>query len=259
MRSPAVTSLTATELREPEIKAAVIDELFASGRIDDDTVIISEMPVAAFPRRADLVVANGNLLGFEIKSDGDKTSRLKGQIDAYRAAFEGMIIVTAAKHLNEVLTCAPLTVGVFVIDDVENEVPKARMIRKPHIRKMDIDTAIRQMRAVDLYRLARSYRVAAAGENDRFTLEQRVKLLPVADVRRAALNAVKARYRKQFDDFRSARANDLPTIEALRLLRRPAWNDAKVPSQLTHSAHPDKEGVSELTNLKLEVLPRRVL
>ena len=258
VKACAVAPLTAAELREPQIKAAVIDELFASGRIDDDTVIISEMPVAAFPRRADLVVANGSLLGFEIKSDGDKTSRLRGQIEAYRTAFEGLIIVTGAKHLDEVLSCAPATVGIFVIDAMENDAPKARLVRKPHIRKMDIDTAIRQMRASDLYRLARSHGVATPGEKDRFTLEQRVRSLPAIAVRQAALQAIKCRYRKQFEDFRSAKADNIQTVEALRFLRRPAWKEVKIVTPREAFPVDDTETANDLGTLKLAVRPRRV-
>lgn len=250
--------LTAKELREPQIKAAVIDELFASGSIDADTVIISEMPVPSLPRRADLVVANGSLIGFEIKSDADKTLRLRGQIEAYRKAFEGTIVVTGAKHLDEVLDAALDTVGVFVIDEMENDAPKARMLRKPHIRKLDMEASIRQMNARDLYRLARDHDVAGTDEKDRFTLEQRVRCLPLASVRKSALDAIKLRYLKQFQDFKHARAARVPTIEALRLLRRPAWNEPNQPASLSPTVEADEMEPSDFSDFRLSVTKRRI-
>lgn len=251
--------LAANELREPQIKAAVIDELFANGSIDQETVIVSEMPVAHLPRRADLVVANGSLIGFEIKSDADKTSRLPGQIDAYRKSFEGMVIITGAKHLEAVLDAAPDSVGVVVIDEVENNSPKARMLRKPHIRKLDMDASIRQMSARDLYRLAREQLVAKPSEQDRFTLEQRIRSLPLTLVRKSAIRAIKLRYIKQFQDFKDARAANIPTLEALRLLRRPAWNSTNSPRLKPEHIETFELQQDELEKIQLSVTKRRVI
>lgn len=248
-------------LREPEIKAALIDALYADGRIDSDTVVVSEMPVASMARRADIVVANGHLLGFEIKSDGDKTIRLRGQLEAYQKSFEGTVIVTGARHLDEVLACAPETVGVVAIDHLEDEVPKARMVRKPHLRNMSAETAIRQMRAMDLYNLVRSLDLNSSGARDRHTLEGLARDVPPAELRRAALRAIKLRYRGQFESFRSAREQQGSTLDALRFLKRPAWNSGRGTTNATaveKSSFLTAEDY-ELTSLKLTVRPRRIV
>ncbi len=52
-------------MHEADIKAALVDTLIESGFVDTNTVIISEFPVASWTRRADIVLANGKLLGFE--------------------------------------------------------------------------------------------------------------------------------------------------------------------------------------------------
>ncbi|WEX77975.1 sce7726 family protein [Sinorhizobium numidicum] len=249
-------SISATaRLREPEIKAALIDALFADGRVYDDTVVISEMPVAFMARRADIVLANGHLVGFEIKSDGDKTSRLMGQLEAYQKAFEGIVIVTGARHLDEVLECTPEAVGVVAVDQIEADLPKARMVRKPHLRSMSIETAIAQMRADDLYRLASKFAANSDGARDRFTLEARVRTLPLADVRRAALAAVKTRYRRPFEEFADARKQH-GTLTALPLLRRPAWNEGR-PAVIERRS-PDVSDAADLASLALAVRPRRM-
>lgn len=244
-------------LREPEIKAALIDALYAEGLIYDDTVVVSEMPVAHMSRRADIVVANGHLLGFEIKSDGDKTSRLLGQIEAYQRTFEGIVIVTGAKHLEECLGTAASTVGVVAIDQMEDNAPKARMVRKPHFRKMGAETAIRQMRADDLYILTRSLDLNPSGARDRYTLEGLARNVPPAELRRAALGAIKRRYRHQFENFQTAKKQQGSTVEALRFLKRPAWNSGRSTAVAVDPAPSLADNSGELASLVLNVRPRR--
>lgn len=244
-------------LREPEIKAALIDALYADGMIYDDTVVVSEMPVVHMSRRADIVVANGHLVGFEIKSDGDRTSRLLGQLEAYQRAFEGIVIVTGAKHLEKCLRIAAPSVGVVAVDRIDGNSPKARMVRKPHLRKMSAESAIRHMRVDDLYVLTRSLDINPDGARDRYTLEGLARNVPLADLRRAALSAIKRRYRCQFEDFQTARELQISTIEALRLLKRPSWNSGRSISTVIEKPLQIADSASELASLSLNVRPRR--
>lgn len=257
MRNRQTSSSITKSLREPEIKAALIDALYDDGRIDGETIIVSEMPVASMARRADIVVANGHLLGFEIKSDGDKTSRLRGQLEAYQKSFEGIVIVTGARHLDECLATTRSTVGVVAIDQIEACVPRARMIRKPHLRRLGMDAALRQMRADELFRFARQVGANPTGARDRFTLECIARELPATLVRDAALRAVKARYREPFAAFNAVRETSKSTLEALAQLRRPILN--RTPVSAVEAV--GREGVDDeemLKRLSLAVRPRRV-
>ncbi len=247
---------SAADLREPEIKAALIDALFAEGMICDDTVIVSEMPVFSMSRRADIVMANGRLIGFEIKSDGDKTSRLSGQLAAYQEAFEGIVVVTGAKHLEECLKSTPETVGLVAIDQIENSLPIARLVRKPFLRMMSTEEAITQMRADELYKLTRQVKANPTRSRDRFTLESIVRGLPARIVRNAALDAIKSRYRAPYEAFFAARAKNCSTLSALTHLRRPMAHRGASPRVDPNAICAELEK-SELSTLSLCVRPRR--
>jgi hypothetical protein len=243
-------------LREPGIKAALIDALYAEGGIYGDTVIVSEMPVASMGRRADLVVANGHLLGFEIKSDGDKTSRLLGQLKAYTQTFEGVVIVTGAKHLAEALQTAPPMVGVVAVDHMTGDLPTARIVRKPYVRSMTLEAAVRQMRADELYRLSRQAGMNPDALRDRHTLETIVRQMPAPLVRSAALSAIKARYRAPFEAFADARTNGRSTVSALQHLKRPvSLVRAKVTARACSEVATDGD-LTTLASLSLNVRPR---
>lgn len=258
MENRQMPMVCAERLREPEIKAALIDVLFAEGMIDSDTVVISEMPVASMGRRADIVVANGHLLGFEIKSDGDKTVRLGGQIQAYQKTFEGIVIVTGARHLAEVLNSTPSAIGVVAVDQIKEGRPRARMLRKPHIRNMSIDTAIRQMRVEDLWKLTRSLGANPLGKRDRHSLEAIARDLPSRIIRQAAIDSIKERYRSNYELFRLDREKRASTVESLHLLRRPPWNAGlKKDDRFNHDLPETSEGI-ELSALNLNVRPRRL-
>lgn len=250
------TRRTASKLREPEIKGALIDALIADGRIYGDTVIVSEMPVVSMSRRADLVVANGHLIGFEIKSDGDKTSRLHGQLAAYSQAFEGIVLVTGAKHLQECLEGTPSSVGVVAVDEVVAGIPKARMIRKPLLRMLTTEQAIGQMRADDLYRLSRALDFNPQRVQDRFRLEQLVKALPPKLIRDAALRAIKDRYKEKSDEFLALRDKTSSSLKALVSLRR-TDQAKKFPRSDTQLEEISDCEHSELSLLKLKVSPRK--
>lgn len=248
--------LDARELREPEIKAALIDSLYSDGTIYGDTVVISEMPISSFSRRADIVVANGHLVGFEIKSDADKTIRLSGQLAAYQKAFEGIVMVTGAKHLDECLQITSPTVGIIAIDEIEDNLPKVRVIRKPLLRKMNLEEAIQQMRACELYKLTRLFEANPACKRDRFTLEGIVRQLPPSTIRTAAIDAIKNRYRPYYENFLNARNSAQSTLDALKHLRRPIekkhFSNTRLP--ISEAAESDWFNITELS---LSVRPRR--
>jgi hypothetical protein len=235
--------------REPQIKAAVIDALFKHGMVDADTVIVSEMPLASWSRRADLVVANGKLLAFEIKSDADRTHRLAAQIDAYWSAMEGATVITGPRHVESALKSMPAHVGIFVA--LPGESLRIELARKPHIRPLIAEAAIRLMLAQDLARVLRK-QGALGTALDRHSLEKAARALPVSVLRAAALEAVKRRYRSTYQAFLRCR-EDKPTIEALPLLRKETWRSVS-DRRLALRTEAEDEDVGVLPPLK--VTPR---
>lgn len=102
-------------MTETEIRNLLINRLAASAQ-GEKVAFISEMFVDQFSRRADLVMANGKLSVFEIKSERDSLDRLEGQISSYEKFFEEVTVVCAYKHQSSVKTSVPKKVGIWLID-----------------------------------------------------------------------------------------------------------------------------------------------
>jgi hypothetical protein len=99
-------------MTEAEIRTALQARLAASSQ-GAGAAFIAEMFIDGFSRRADLVMANGKLAAFEIKSDRDSLDRLDGQLRSYLRFFEQVSVVCAERHLAGVLAMAPAEVGVL--------------------------------------------------------------------------------------------------------------------------------------------------
>ena len=65
----------------------------------------------------DLMLVYDELIGFEIKSDGDNYQRLAEQINAYNKFFDKNYIVVGKTHKNSALNKAPIEWGILCIED----------------------------------------------------------------------------------------------------------------------------------------------
>jgi hypothetical protein len=72
-----------------------------------DTLVLNELGLRHGKCRADIAVVNGNLTGYEIKSDEDSLKRLEEQIEAYGAVFDRASLITSLKHLEAALSQLP--------------------------------------------------------------------------------------------------------------------------------------------------------
>lgn len=102
----------------------------------NNTEFLAELPIANFSRRIDLVMANGSLSGFEIKSEQDSLKRLDGQLETYTQYFENVTVVCATKHLQGVMNIASENVGVWEFDG------KKLVIHRKSIKNKKIDKEI---------------------------------------------------------------------------------------------------------------------
>lgn len=245
---------TQESIREPQLKAAVIDALFRHQMIDDDAVVISEMPMPHGDRRADLVLANGKLIGFELKSAADRTVRLAAQADAFLAQLEGLVVVVDERHLEDAERLLPLAAGIFTSCVVGDEI-SIEIHRKMRVRVLDRHASVRLMHASDLQKLARQHDLPTQSTS-RYGLELAVECLPPAVIRRAAIDSVKRRYRSYFEAFREHRAQSC-SRDGLQFLRKPAWQQARThrPDPLPA---PTVDASPKTVELPLRVTPRAV-
>ncbi|WMT19186.1 sce7726 family protein [Parageobacillus toebii] len=76
--------------------------------------IIEELSICDGRARADVVVANGFLHGYEIKSDHDTLERLDRQIEWYDMTFDKVTIVVGKKFASNIINLVPEHWGIEV-------------------------------------------------------------------------------------------------------------------------------------------------
>jgi hypothetical protein len=203
-----------TNWAETRLKAAVIDRLIDKAHVDDDAVLVSEMTVANWSRRADVVLANGSLWGFEIKSEVDSLSRLPGQISTFLSHFEKLTIVAAERYSVAVQRMLPDGVGLWIMtaDGLKEKL-------RPRYRALEPEAAIGLMTASELRTLMMCNGHSALSSATRAHLEDMAIKLPNGDLASAARDAVKRRHRQRHSDFLRHRLT-LGTLASIPSLRR---------------------------------------
>ncbi|WP_143277249.1 sce7726 family protein [Bordetella genomosp. 1] len=106
----------AAVLGEKQIKRLLTRHLRAE-EVDGRARLLSELCVAQFARRADVVLINGHLSAFEIKGERDNLTRLPGQIATYLKHFERVTVVCAPCHTSAVLATVEEPVGVWEVSE----------------------------------------------------------------------------------------------------------------------------------------------
>lgn len=81
---------------------------------DDSTRVVQEMGVWNGAVRVDIAVINGELSGFELKSDSDNLLRLPQQADIYSRVFDRMTLVVGQKHAVKAVELIPAWWGIVV-------------------------------------------------------------------------------------------------------------------------------------------------
>jgi hypothetical protein len=95
------------------------------------TRVLDEMGLLHGSCRADIAVINGQLIGFEIKSNHDSLRRLQLQIIAYNAVFDQVTIVVGTRHLRAVSCRVPKWWGIIVGDEAKLDHVTFDVQRKP--------------------------------------------------------------------------------------------------------------------------------
>lgn len=109
-------------MREAQIRAQLVSRLHHRYAADPITVIRQELGLCAGSRRVDLAVINGELSGFEIKSDQDTLARLSGQAEVYGRVLDRVTIVTTDKYLDHAVQMLPDWWGVVRAAQTESAV-----------------------------------------------------------------------------------------------------------------------------------------
>lgn len=202
-------------LGEKQFKDAVLRHLTGEGALDACSVLISELNIDHFQRRADLVLANGRLSAFEIKSERDSLDRLPGQMEVYCRNFESVTVVSSPKFTKKVRQLVPPHVGLWEVSQSDGEVPQVHIIRQGKFRRISIETALAFLTVDDLKRLISKESLRRPEKPWRPLLLDAVRTLPAERLRAEARAALKRRYRHRCYASRSSSPEDAVLSEEL--------------------------------------------
>ena len=104
-------------LRDSDIREHLLQELRSPVVRPVPSLIINELPVQYGSAIIDIAVIDGELTGYEIKSDVDSLRRLAGQIDLYQEVFDRLYVVTTPSWLERVTRIIPIWVGLVIIEE----------------------------------------------------------------------------------------------------------------------------------------------
>ncbi|MEE5147983.1 sce7726 family protein [Pseudomonas alliivorans] len=182
-------------LREHDIKTALIVRLHQKGMLDN-AVLINEMVVAKWSRRADLALANGTLQAFEIKSDYDSLRRLEGQLATFNSRFEKVTVVCAPKFTVEVLSQVSRDTEVLEVSEVDGSV-SFKIVQRGRIRNIkDKKILLSFLLKKDIQALLKQRAISNVMDLNRESLEAKCLELPVSVIRDFVIGTIKSRYRE---------------------------------------------------------------
>jgi frataxin-like iron-binding protein CyaY len=188
-------------LNESDIKAALIDKLIERGMLQN-AVLINEMVVANWSRRADIAVVNGKLYAFEIKSDFDSLQRLEGQVSAYLDRFDKVTVVTTRKFANLISEQMPPDVEIWEATSEEGEV-SFRVARRGKTKEITCKRTLCGflLKSEIVSFLRQRNELSSLHEMNRDELISMAKGYSLKDLRSYVLSCLKARYEQTFKAF----------------------------------------------------------
>lgn len=114
------------KLNDKQIRKILINRLSKY----KDCFIHEEVNVPPGFARADLVVSNGHLIGYEIKSDVDSFVRLPSQIKEYDYVFEQNYLVVGKKFSIKAFEILPTHWGIIEVAQEKDRKPEIKFLRK---------------------------------------------------------------------------------------------------------------------------------
>ncbi|MBN4098611.1 sce7726 family protein [Methylobacterium sp. OT2] len=183
-------------MHDRDVRAAVLNWLGDVHAGDADTRVVQEMGIWAGSVRVDIAVINGELCGFELKSERDTLERLPAQAELYNQVFDRVTLVIAERHATKAagiipdwwgvsLACGSAAKGVSL--DHERQ-PARNPVSQP-IQIARLLWRAEALVVLDRHALSRGYRSRPVG-----ILVQRLAAeLPVDVLRDEVRAALKAR------------------------------------------------------------------
>lgn len=99
-------------MRDIHIRTAMLNKLRGSHSDQANVKIVQEMGVWAGTVRVDIAVLNGEMAGYELKSDSDTLVRLPLQAEIYSRVFDRMTLVVGDRHFGKAAEIVPKWWGI---------------------------------------------------------------------------------------------------------------------------------------------------
>lgn len=101
-------------MRDPDIRAELVDQLRAGHPDPVQNRIWPEMAVGLGASRVDVGLVNGMLTGYEIKSAADNLGRLPSQVEHYGRCLDRAVIVTSESRAETIADHVPAWWGITI-------------------------------------------------------------------------------------------------------------------------------------------------
>lgn len=101
-------------LRDIDVRQALHRKVLADHHDDPDTLVLDELGLCYGMARVDVVVVNGRMHGYEIKSDRDTLERLPGQAQIYSNVLDRVTLVVGEGHAEHARELIPEWWGIKV-------------------------------------------------------------------------------------------------------------------------------------------------
>jgi hypothetical protein len=101
-------------MRDWDVRQVLRKRLETEHADEPDTLLLDELGLEHGDVRVDVAVINGELQGYELKSERDTLERLPRQVVAYSAALDRATLVVAESHLAKAAALVPTWWGLSV-------------------------------------------------------------------------------------------------------------------------------------------------
>lgn len=103
-------------MKDSDLRAALTQRLVRRHARDPHTLILQELGLRHGAARVDVVVVNGSLHGYELKSDSDSLERLPRQARVYGSVLDRVTLVVGRRHAEAAMQMVPDWWGVQVAE-----------------------------------------------------------------------------------------------------------------------------------------------
>ncbi len=104
-------------MRDTDIRRELNRSVIEPHRHQPDTIVVEELVLSQGECRIDLAVVNGELSGWEIKSDRDTLARLPRQVELYGEVFDRVTLVTGTRLAQAASIQVPKWWGIMIVTD----------------------------------------------------------------------------------------------------------------------------------------------